>query len=103
MGTYQLRRAFDRDYAYLDGNRIDGKISQELRINPGGRVAARGLLSYRFRADLSGVIDQSVDLQVLGRVVGRRRAVGSADRGSGRDGWRVAAGTSVPPAHGRVA
>ena len=65
LGTYQLRRSFDRDYAYLDGNRIDGKLSQELRINPGGRVSARGQLSYRFRADLSGVIEQTVDLQVL--------------------------------------
>lgn len=65
IGTYQLRRSFDRAYDYLDGDRIDGKVSQELRINPGGKVSARGQLSYRFRADLSGFLDQSVDLQVL--------------------------------------
>lgn len=65
LATYQLRRSFDRAYDYLDGNRIDGKVSQELRINPGGRVSVRGQLSYRFRADLSGFLDQSVELQVL--------------------------------------
>lgn len=65
IGSYQLRRSFDRAYDYLDGQRIDGKVSQELRINPGGRVSARGQLSYRFRADLSGFLDQSVELQVL--------------------------------------
>jgi len=66
LGTYQLRQTFDRTYSYLDGNRMDAKLSQEVRINPGGKVWARGQLSYRFRADLSGTLDQSVDLQVTG-------------------------------------
>ncbi len=65
LATYQLRRSFDRDYSYLDGNRIDAKLIQELRVNQGGSVWARGQLWYRFRADLSGAVDQTVELQVL--------------------------------------
>ncbi|HND10613.1 MAG TPA: hypothetical protein PLY80_09255 [Pseudomonadota bacterium] len=78
LGTYQLRQSFDRTYSYLDGNRIDAKVVQELRINQGGSVWARGQLSYRFRADLSGVIEQSVDLQVLS-LRGEPITVGSYD------------------------
>jgi hypothetical protein len=66
LATYQLRQTIDRDYSYLDGNRVDGKVLQELRINPSGRIWARGQLSYRFRADLSGSLEQAVDLQVVG-------------------------------------
>ncbi len=78
LATYQLRRSFDRDYAYLDGNRIDAKLVQELRINQGGSVWARGQLAYRFRADLSGAVDQTVDLQVLSPK-GETITVGSYD------------------------
>lgn len=63
--AYQLRRSIDRDYSYLDGHRTDAKLLQEVRLNPGGTVWGRGQLSYRFRADLSGVLEQSVDLQIL--------------------------------------
>lgn len=65
LTTYQLRRSFDRDYSYLDGHRVDAKLMQEVRINGGGSVSLRGYLWYRFRADLSGVLDQQVDLQIL--------------------------------------
>lgn len=52
---HQYRRSFDRaNDAYLDGNRDDVRLSQELRLE-GGLVQARGQLSYRFRAEQTGV------------------------------------------------
>ena len=65
LGTYQLRQSFDRTYSYLDGNRIDAK--KWFRNCGSIRAAAWGTRAafHRFRADLSGVIEQSVDLQVL--------------------------------------
>lgn len=49
---HQLRRTIDRsdDVTYLDADRDDVKIMQELRLK-GSRVQARGVLGYRFRSD----------------------------------------------------
>lgn len=53
---HQLRRSFDRENDVdLDGNRDEVRLAQELRLR-GTSVSARGVLSYRFRSDRSGVL-----------------------------------------------
>jgi hypothetical protein len=56
----QLRSSFDRtNLSYLDGDRSDIKVLQELRL--GSRsVRLRAQLSYRFRSEGSGVLDTRV-------------------------------------------
>lgn len=52
---HQYRRSFDRtNDAYLDGNRDDVRLTQEVRLE-GGPVRVRGQLSYRFRLEQTGV------------------------------------------------
>lgn len=57
---HQLRRSFNReDDAYLDGDRDEVRLTQELRVR-GKRVRLRGSLSYRLRSDRTGVYEDAV-------------------------------------------
>ncbi len=56
---HQYRASIDRNDAYLDGNRDDARITQELRLR-GSAVEARGQLSYRFRSDRTGTLTSPI-------------------------------------------
>lgn len=56
---HQLRRSFNRtDDTYLDGDRDDARLTQELRLKFGA-IRLRGQLSYRFRSDRTGVFEDT--------------------------------------------
>lgn len=57
---HQLRRSFNRsDDTYLDGDRDEVRLTQELRAGS-GKVRVRGSLSYRLRSDRTGVYEDDV-------------------------------------------
>lgn len=59
---HQLRRSFDRSNdAYLDADRDEIKITQELRLR-GRTLGLRGQLSYRLRSERTGSFDNSASL-----------------------------------------
>jgi hypothetical protein len=58
---HQLRRSFDHvNNGYLDGDRDDVKLIQELRLR-GSQVKLRGSLGARFRSDRTGVFSTTQD------------------------------------------
>lgn len=59
---HQLRRSFDRSNdAYLDADRDEIKLQQELRLR-GSTVSLRGQLSYRLRSERLGVFESTIPL-----------------------------------------
>lgn len=59
---HQLRRSYDRgNDAYLDADRDEAKLTQELRLR-GTTVGLRAQLSYRLRSERTGAFTGSVDL-----------------------------------------
>ena len=59
---HQLRRSYDRSNdAYLDADRDEAKLTQELRLR-GTTVGLRAQLSYRLRSERTGAFTGSVDL-----------------------------------------
>lgn len=59
---HQLRRSFDRQSdAYLDADRDEVKLQQELRLR-GATLGLRGQLSYRLRSERLGVLESTIPL-----------------------------------------
>jgi hypothetical protein len=65
---HQLRRSFaPSTQGYLDGDRDEVKLIQELRLR-GQRVRARGSLGGRFRSDRTGVFTTTQDYDLSSRL-----------------------------------
>ena len=76
---HQLRRSFNRtDDAYLDGDRDEVRLTQELRVS-GAKVRVRGSLSYRLRSDRTGVYEDDVAFAPTFYVQDRSGMLGQAE------------------------